>query len=320
MEILLHPTLDHDAFAAHFNAVLCGSSSDGEVKIIDRTPNDYTSRACTEIIRCSFPDGTERRVLCKYFGPNLQSATGLVYEAEVYRDVVQPSGLSAPKYYGSYFDKATGKGWMLLEYIDDALLLNEVWDPGALRIAAQWLGKFHAIQEGRLASDELKFLKVYDSDYYLGLARSAMEFATDSLDDFPWLPLLCDRFEEVVIPLLSRSPTVAHEDYHPHNLLYREEKVYPIDWEFAGIDLGEMDLACLTDALPEEVARDCQLEYQKSRWPDGAPSDFEQTVAAGRLCLYFHNLGTRPDWTTDPHRLWCSEQLHATAEQMGLLT
>jgi hypothetical protein len=316
MEVL-PSNLDH-AFAARFGLALAGSTGDRRVKIIDRATNDYSSNACTEIITCRFADGTERRLLCKFVGPNAQLANGFDYEAAVYREVVQPAGLSTPKFYGSHFDQ-DGGGWMALEYIEDAVLLNEVWDPSALCSAARWLGEFHALHETQLAGDHLKFLKVYDGDFYLRLARNTLEFAGDSLHDFPWLPLVCQRFEADVIPLLAKRPTVAHEDFHPHNLLYREGKVYPIDWEWAGIDLGEMDLACLTDALPEDMARECELAYQQARWPEGAPSDFEQTLGAARLCLYFHNLGTRPDWTTDSHRLWCSEQLLATAEQLGLI-
>ena len=317
MEVL-PSVIDGDAFCACLGSIFQSKLGDGKVEITDRSANDYTSRTSTEIITCSLPDGTEKRLLCKYVDSNAQPSNGFAYEAEVYRRVVQPSGLPAPQFYGSYLAPEGGR-WMLLEYIDDALPLNEIWETKTLLLAARWLGRFHAIQEVRLARDDLRFLKEYGAEYYLGLARNALAFASDSLDKFPWLPLLCERFEKTIMPLLARRRTVAHEDYHPHNLLCREGIIYPIDWELTGIDIGEMDLACLTNALPADLAHECESVYQESRWPDGAPMDFEQTTGAGRLCLYFHNLGTRADWTTDSHRLWCSEQLLATAEQMGLL-
>ena len=282
-------------------------------EIIEREINDYSSRAQTEIVTCAFNDGTRARLFCK----RMTDAGG--YEAAVYQHVVQNCGMTVPKFYGSYFEPEHG-GWLFLEFIDDASLLNEIWDPQALILGARWLGKFHANCDKQLPKNELKFLRIYDGDYYEGLAQKALASATDSLDEFPWLPIACERFAQVVFPLLSQRPTVAHGDYHPHNLLYRAGAVYPIDWEFAGIDLGEHDLATLTDGIPDDVVADCESEYQNARWPNGAPGDFELTLAASRVCLYFYNLASRPGWTTNSHGLWCSEQLLASAGRLRLVT
>jgi thiamine kinase-like enzyme len=136
---------------------------------------------------------------------------------------------------------------------------------------------------------------------------------------FSWLPALCQQFEDFITPVWEDRSAIAHGDYYIHNILLQDGVVYPIDWEFAGIDLPEIDLACLTDGISANTTRECERAYRQARWPGGAPDEFEQTLGAARLCLYFHNLGARPHWTSEKHGLWYSKQLRSVGEQLGMI-
>jgi hypothetical protein len=95
--------------------------------------------------------------------------------------------------------------------------------------------------------------------------------------------------------------------------------IYPIDWESAGIDVGEVDLASLADGWPAEIRQECEGAYREARWSGGSPADFEQRLAAARLCLYFYKLGGEPEWATNGEFAWDSRQLRLAGERLGLI-
>jgi len=318
MQAALSTRPDLKTLTAGLRSVLNDRVADGQLTVLERAANSYSSGCPSEIVTCRIAGGTDLRLLCKYELPDGQSRGDVDYEATVYRHVVERSGLSAPKFYGSHIDP-DGRKWLVLEYLADGTMLNETLDADFMWVAASWLGSFHAAQDKRVGSTELGFLKVYDAEYYAELARRTLRFAGDLNGSLTWLPALGKAFEEFACPLVEKSSTVTHGDFYLHNLLWKDGNVYPLDWELAGIKLGEWDLACLTDGWMGETARRCVSEYRRSRWPGGAPPEFDQTVGAGRLCLYFYNLGTDPDWACDAKGLWYSQQLRAAGEEMSLI-
>jgi hypothetical protein len=56
--------------------------------------------------------------------------------------------------------------------------------------------------------------------------------------------------------------------------------IYPVDWESAAVAAGEIDLAALTEGWPPGFVEQCELEYQRARWPEGPPTGFERRLAA----------------------------------------
>ena len=345
---------DLQTLTAGLNSVLNGDGSGGgPVLLLDREPNDYASGWASEIVTCRLSDGTELRLFFKYGSDRIGATNGnfnteplsdVGYEAEVYRVVLQPLHGPTPKFYGTYKEEATGRSWLIVEYIEDAMVLHQMaaaekmvpvwrawrqmddmweqweqWELNTMGMAASWIGRFHAVSEVRLSDITNQFLKKYDSDYYLEQARRTLLFSNNSSQDFRWLHTLCEQFQKSVAPLLRGRPTIVHGDYYSHNILVRHDRICPLDWELSGIDLGEMDLACLTEGWAPATARHCELEYQRARWPGGAPADFEQVLGAARLCLYFYNLGHQPQWASQSECVWYSEQLQAIGEQMGLM-
>jgi hypothetical protein len=296
-------------------------AGDGPAAVLAREPSPYASSYASEIVTCRC-GADELRLYCKYSagghghtGYGLWGGVG--YEAEVYRHVLSPAGAVTPRFYGSHTDAATGETWLVLQYLVDSEPIHRY--PESLPQAARWLGLFHAVQEARLAQSIEPCLHVYDAAFYTGWARRTALFAQSLQARFPWLGVLCERFEEATALLLAPPPSVIHGEFYPGNILLHRGRVYPIDWESAAVAAGEIDLASLTERWPAAVARCCEAEYRRARWPGGAPADWGQRLAVARLYLAFRWLGERPDWTTDDSDAWRFELLRSAGKRLGLL-
>jgi aminoglycoside phosphotransferase (APT) family kinase protein len=261
-------------------------------------------------------------VLCKYTAGHDDDVYGhrggIMYEAMVYRHVLQPLSISAPALYGVYTDGRRGETWLILEYLAASVLLEHAPHPAAVVTAARWIGRFHAATEARFSSTPLPFLNTYDAAYYQGWVRRTALFAEPVRPRLPWLMPLCERSQGALALLLAPPVTIIHGEYYPKNVLYREGIIYPVDWESAAIAAGEIDLACLTDRWPADTVRECERAYQQARWPHGAPAAFAQRLAAARLYMHFRWLGDRPEWTTR-QQYWRFEHLRSAGEQVGLI-
>lgn len=297
---------------------LLNGGNEISLTVLSRERNEYaSSRAPSEIVSCRLSDDRVVTLFCKYENPSCGLAD-LIYEAKIYQEVVAPSGLPAPKYYGSFFDRETNQTCVVLQYLDDAMLLSELRESDAMGQAAEWLGRFHALQAKQVSDPNLQFLRVAKGEYYFERMRRAVDDVPAGNEEFGWLSSLSERFERFAAPLMAQRPVVTHGDFYLHNLLYKNGAVYPIDWELAAIDAGEIDLACLIDGWNGDTATECISRYQAARWPNGAPDDFAETVDAARACLCFYNLGTRAGWTTDPQGQWYCRQLRRITDRLGL--
>lgn len=309
-----------------------------QVKILDRQLNIYSATFPSEIVRCRLGDSHELQLLCKYgndHGTSLSPITGhkggVPYEAAVYSRILQASRATTPTFYGAYRDGETDHTWLILKYLDNSARLQFTGEPSAaMALAARWIGRFHNAAEERLSRASMRFLTRYNTEYYLGWARCTSLAAGHLHQRFPWLTPLSRRFEDVVALLVASPPTVIHGEYYPSNVLFRGGIVYPVDWESAAVATGEIDLAALTEDWDSDIVRQCELEYQRVRWPTGAPADFERRLCSARLYLQFRWLcddftkkGTgseRPKWSheaKDP--LYRLEQLRSLGERLGLM-
>lgn len=294
-------------------------SKSGPVKVLDREPNVYSSSFASEIVTCQLADGSQRRLFCKYGSSDSQSGYGhrggLAYEIAVHRDVLQPSRLSSPQFYGAYTDEAARMNWLIVEYVDEGMHVSKSLT--AMKLAARWIGRFHAATEARLASDSMTFINTYDAEYYLGWARRTLLFAGQLPQRLSWLAALGARFKEFADLLLTVPVSVIHGEYCVHNILFRDETIYPVDWESAAIAAGEIDLVSLTDDWSEDVVQMCEAEYGQARWPKGAPASFSRTLSAARLYWSLRWLGEAPDWPNCKGLSWRCKQLRAAGEKLG---
>ena len=123
----------------------------------------------------------------------------------------------------------------------------------------------------------------------------------------------------MVASTLTLRPTIIHGDYYRNNVLLSDGNIHPVDWEQAAIGLGELDLACLTFRWPAEIAQQCELEYQKSRWPQGSPADFEIALNAARLVRYLDEMRNLPNWPDRNDRLVFGEEMRSLGERLKLI-
>ncbi len=295
-----------------------------QVTVIDREPAVTASTFPSEIVTCRIDAGKVQQLYCKYaigYGHASEDhRRGLAYEAEVYRNVLQPLETTTPAFCGAYSDSTTGDTWLILEYLDQSMPLNQIDEPAPiLGAAARWIGEFHSRNERRLATTAMPALVAYDAEYYFGWARRTSLFAGDLRGRYPWVEVVCRDYEKLVDLLLMRPATIIHGEFESDNLLLRDGVLYPVDWESAAIAVGEMDLARLTWGWPAEIAARCELEYQRARWPEGAPADFGRRVAAARLYLPLRFLGERADWTIQESSAELFEELRSAGVELELI-
>jgi len=329
--LLLDP--ETHSLSSGLRSVLCVSNG-SELTILERERNAYSSGSLSDIVTCRCADGRPLRLLVKYAQypdaahyrhPSQEPFTvgswsNVPYEAQVYREVLEPLRLSTPKFYGTYQEPGSGRLWLVLEYFDNAIPLDEQFDDSAMKLAASWLGRFHAISEQRIANKaDVSCLKIHDGSYYSAFATRALAHAGRLDQSFSWLPNLCSRFKDFARSIWTVRPTITHGDYFQHNILIRDRNIHPVDWEEAAIDLGEIDLACLTYRWPASVTECCELEYKKSRWPQGSPDDFETVANAARLALYFDDIRNVANWTDRDERLTFSKEMRSLGERLGLI-
>ena len=126
----------------------------------------------------------------------------------------------------------------------------------------------------------------------MGWARRANRLFGNLQTRFPWLPTVCEEFGTLLPILLERATlTVIHGEYYSPNTLYQDGICSPVDWQSAAIAAGEVDLASLTHSRPRELVQKCEREYCESRWPKGAPDDFQEILEAARVYMNLRWLG-----------------------------
>ncbi len=318
------PLPEPQALTVVLNSIFGGNgSSHGPVTIVNREFNVFESTFPSEILMCRFDNGSELQLFCKYSTDEHFDSHGhrgdVEYEAAVYRHLLDPLELSRPGFYGARTDPTTGQTWLFLEYLEHDFRLGKAPDPNAMRLAARWIARFHALHEERLSRPSLGFLNRYTNEYYRGWANRTGDLTSNVHDRFPWLPVVCERFPALIAHLLEQPATIIHGEYYSHNVIFRDGKIYPVDWQSAAIAVGEIDLAALTAAWPAETVEECVVEYRQTRWPRGCPASFQKTLDAARVYLDLRWLGDPSECNTPEGRLEYLEDLRALAERLGLI-
>lgn len=296
-----------------------------EFTVLARKRNPYSSTFPAEIVTCSFADGRKLRLHCKYEAGRGDGVAGhrrgLGYEASVYSDVLRPVDAGVPRFYGAHCDGAKGEMWLILEYLDRTLAAHKTASPaGSLLSASRWIGQFHARAGKLLWRDFPPFLMVHTEGFYTRWARRTALLARRLGDQFQWLALVSKRFEALVPALVAGGNTVIHGEFYPQNILARAGKVYPVDWQSAAVAAGEIDLASLTSGRwPSRLVRECEAEYARARWPEGAPSDFGARVAMARAYWALRFLGDDPEAGLLYRNRGYLSALQSASKQLGLI-
>jgi thiamine kinase-like enzyme len=322
------PVEHQERWSRALNAALASVGDNrGPVTVIDRERSPYTTTFPVELVTCRWPDGTTARLLCKYDEYDLDHSSlshghrgGIEYEARVYTEVLRHSASKTPAFHGFHRDGRTGERWIFLEYLDGALGVGKECRRGAMQRAAEWAGRFHAESPERYGTGFPRCINAYDREYYEGWVGRAEKITFSLRSAFPWMKrFFLEGMSEVATLLLAQPKTIIHGEFYPHNVLFQDGMVYPIDWESAAVGDGAIDLAALTEKWSDDVRTECVQSYAAARWPDGdVPGDYEAALRAARIYLCVRWLGrSRDDVPQEAAHAYC-QMLEADVRDLGL--
>jgi hypothetical protein len=278
----------------------------------------------SEVVRFACGDGRRFMVLCKY---GTKGRTGcaepgsVAYEAEVYSQVLRPFGVPVAECHGLAADGKSPLRWLVVEYLSewaraDAPSVQEA----ALPAAAGWLGAFQAAQDRLLAGAHVEVpLCRFDTSTYSDWVDRAIAVADSMPEHRRWLLAARPGYLEMLDLLNSRSGIVIHGDFYADNVLFRDGVICPIDWAWAVLAVGEIDLVTLVERWPPDMVRRCEHAYCQACWPTGAPADFEPVRDVARLLVLLRWMGHERTWSLDAKRRWRFDAARALSHQLGII-
>jgi len=272
-----------------------GDAADALLEI-ERTDLPSTTSYPTAAVTARLRDGGALRFFLKDFGHSHLPKDGVearrLREVHVYRDLLAGTGLGTPKYYGSLFDEAEGRLWLLLELLDGVQLREcglEAWIA-----AAAWLARLHAHFERRTAELERSPLLIrHDEEYFRSKAEEAQRgLARFSSRASRRAAALLAGYEELAAAMANQPRTLVHGNYRPKNVVVerpsRHARVAPVDWEVAAIGSSLYDLGHLLDGFRGPPLRALFGAYRAEAEALGVPvpTDGEAMRLMRAYCLH----------------------------------
>lgn len=214
-------------------------------------------------------------------------------ERQIYEQILSKLPVSAPRFFGVWPEKESGRTWIFTEdagdeWFDDSLRSHRI-------LAARWLGRMHTAAAeiaARLPLPDRRPL------YYLHLLRLANTAILESFSNPGLRPnqrallasivhrLRCTElhWEELHEMCSVLMPTLVHCDFVAKNVRIRRagggSELLPFDWENSGFGLPAPDL--------EGVEIDSYLAIVHERWPTLTRNRLRRVAAAGRLFRLIH--------------------------------
>jgi aminoglycoside phosphotransferase (APT) family kinase protein len=297
-----------------------------QVTAVERSPSRASTSYDCEIVAGRLAGGGTVRAFLKDFGrsrlPKDAQRERRERELGVYRALIGDAGIGTARYYGSVWDDARGRHWLLLEHVDGTVLASLDVEQWIAPMA--WLARMQARFAGAaFLSAPPAFLQRHDAAFFEARADRALRSVARIA------PALTGRitavlrgYEQIVAPMANQPPTLVHGAFRPANMLVdnsrRPARICPVDWELAAVGSPLYDLAffCdgfeppildrMWDAYLEEAAAgglsvppreefrwliDCFRLYRVIAWlapavaKRYAPADIEKLVARGELLL-----------------------------------
>ncbi|MFQ5943645.1 MAG: phosphotransferase family protein [Anaerolineales bacterium] len=185
---------------------------------------------------------------------------------------VSQFGLPTPRVDALVTDPSVlGDPFLVMEYIaggtlDDKIKSSEI--PHFLDPMVEMLAKIHALPWRELIPDPGESLPRPDEP--LAFIRSQLQQMDATVDRFKltdFAPTMAWLREREVLGVAT-SPVLIHNDFHPQNILLRNDEMVIIDWSFAEIGDYRMDLAwsvMLTGVMVGQELRPVMLEaYERA--------------------------------------------------------
>jgi hypothetical protein len=308
------------------------------VTAIERAPYAYATSFPLEEVVARLDDGRTLRLILKdltwerLLGQARRTKPAFLYDPrrciDVYRDILAGTGMG-PRFYGATSDDQRGRYWLLIEKVEGV----ELWQIGEFstwEATARWLARFH--QRFVDGADELAghhpSLLRYGPEFLRSWPARALDVAGRrgvSVDERAGLERISAQYDGVIERLMKVPATFVHGELYPSNVLVddagSEVKVWPIDWEMAGVGPPFLDLAALTAGWDEPEKAKLVDAYLDELGPDRWFGDQEVTTVLDccRLHYALQWLGWSPDWSppAEHARNWMAEALEVS-ERLGL--
>jgi len=224
---------------------------------IDSRRSDHSSSYASDVVTVRLAGGEELRLFLKDFGssalPKDDPGRQRERELRVYRELLAGAGLGTAGYRGSVWDEASGRFWLVLEFVGGTPLAYCGFDDWLE--AARWLGRLHGHFAGR--AERLRgcdFLLRHDAAFFWAKVRAARAAVSEVA------PSLSGRLDDVlrdygrcVEVMAGQPPTLVHGAYKPRHVLVdrdaRPPGICPVDWELAAVGSAFYDLAFLAYGL-----------------------------------------------------------------------
>ena len=306
----------------HFEAELEGALG-LPVAAVERRPSPYRTSFALEEVDVQLSDGGRLALIFKDLSRSSLHPVARnvkpgflddpLREIEVYRDVLEPAGVGAPRFYGAVAER----GWLFIERVAGAELY-QVGERSTWEHVARRLGRMHAVL--RPAIDRAGRAIVHDRAWYRRWPERAQRFAAERGDEEAAATLehVVAGHDRVVERLLELPVTVVHGEFYASNVLVDDplhpDRVAPVDWEQAAIGSGLVDLAALTSGGWGGDDRGRIAAAYRETSPDRLDDrQFAAGLEAARLHLALQWLGWSEHWTAPPeHRQdWLAEAANA---------
>jgi len=291
-----------------------------------RRPFAYETSFAIDELRVRLDDGAELDLLVKDVGAGLSETAAATKpsraldprrEIAVYRSLLRPSEVPAPRFHGAVEDADSGRAWLILERVPGEVLADE-GDSAVWRAAATWAARLDDAVKEQLDPAVEGLLLHRDREWHehwlaaaiaacegskrTGLAARLRGSGGDLLDRLEGLP----------------RAFVHGELYASNVIVARQEsaeavQVKPVDWEMAGTGPFALDLAALVTGWTD-ADREAMCEAFHAALPGEMASalslgDLGEAVSLCELALALQWLGWASDWQppAEHRRDWAAE-------------
>jgi hypothetical protein len=278
--------------------------------------NPYESRHRSGVATCWF-EGDERIQLFWKLGPTrswegIGRIGGTGYELGAYEAIERIGGAPAPRLIGGA--RIASKTLLVTDYVAEALRVHKNPGPRALERAAMRIGEFH--RRARTVTPSQSLVR-YSPRTFARFANAACRTEPQAR----WLTDVARTFPDRAAALQATGLTVVHGEFYPDNVLTSAAETTAVDWEWAGVAMGEIDLAALTEGPwdPRVIAR-CTRAYADARRLRPGDRLFGQRLAAARLYFHLRWLATPARQRTAPATRWRLRDARRLATDLDLIS
>jgi aminoglycoside phosphotransferase (APT) family kinase protein len=163
----------------------------------------------------------------------------------MYEQVLPQLGLGTPQGYGSRWEPAQGRLWLLMEDVGPHRLARSL-DLEAFVHAVSWLARFHAATAG--TPPDPRLLRLDRGHYERMGSRLAAHVHEIPTEDRLLVGRVLGRYDELLGVVDAVPQGLLHGEFFPKNVMIRAGSpgVAVIDWETAAIGPQYVDLVSMT--------------------------------------------------------------------------